>query len=144
MAPIRWQPDRSDTDRSDTDRGFPMPPMLTAIGRGLLGRCPSCGQSHLFNGFLKVRDRCQGCAAPLGLARADDAPPYLTILLVAHLLVPAMFIVDRTYTPDEWLMTAVFVPVAAALSLGLLRPIKGGVVGVMLKLNLLKAHLDEV
>ena len=139
MAPIRWQP-----DRSDTDRGFPMPPMLTAIGRGLLGRCPSCGQSHLFNGFLKVRDRCQGCAAPLGLARADDAPPYLTILLVAHLLVPAMFIVDRTYTPDEWLMTAIFVPVAAALSLGFLRPIKGGLVGVMLKLNLLKAHLDEV
>jgi uncharacterized protein (DUF983 family) len=129
---------------SDTDRGFPMPPMFTAIGRGLLGRCPSCGQSHLFNGFLKVRDACLACGAPLGLARADDVPPYLTILLVGHLMVPAMFIVDRAYTPDVWLMTTIFVPVAAALSLGLLRPIKGGVVGIMMKLNMLKTHLDEV
>jgi uncharacterized protein (DUF983 family) len=139
MAPIRWQP-----DRSDTDRGFPMPPMLTAIGRGLLGRCPSCGQSHLFNGFLKVRDACQNCGAPLGLARADDVPPYLTILVAAHLLVPTMFIVDRSFTPETWLMTAIFVPMAGILSIGLLRPIKGGVVGVMMKLNMLKAHLDEV
>lgn len=139
MAPIRWQP-----DRSDTERGFPMPPMSTAIGRGLLGRCPSCGKSHLFNGFLKVRDACESCGAPLGLARADDAPPYLTILIVAHLLVPGMFMVDRAYTPEVWLMTAIFVPAATALCLGLLRPIKGGVVGIMMKLNMLKASLDEV
>lgn len=121
-----------------------MPPMATAIGRGLNGRCPACGKSHLFNGFLKVRDACQSCGAPLGLARADDAPPYLTILLVAHLVVPAMFFVDRTYAPETWLMTAIFVPMAAIMSLALLRPIKGGVVGVMMKLNLLKASLDEV
>lgn len=139
MDPIRWQP-----DRSGQNNGWPMPPMSTAIGRGLLGRCPACGTSHLFNGFLKVRDACQACDAPLGLARADDAPPYLTILLTAHLLVPAMFIVDRTFSPETWLMTVIFVPLAAVLCLGLLRPIKGGVVGVMMKLNLLKAHLDEV
>jgi uncharacterized protein (DUF983 family) len=139
MAPIRWQP-----DRSDSERGFPMPPMATAIRWGFMGRCPSCGQSHLFNGFLKVRDACQACSAPLGLARADDAPPYLTILLVAHLVVPAMFIVDRAYTPDTWVMTSIFVPMSLALCLGLLRPIKGGVVGLMMKLNMLKAHLDEV
>ncbi len=121
-----------------------MPPMMTAIGRGLLGRCPACGKSYLFNGFLKVRDACQGCGAPLGLARADDAPPYFTILLVGHLMVPAMFFVDRAYTPEIWLMTAIFVPMAAILSVGLLRPIKGGTVGLMMKLNMLKAHLDDV
>jgi uncharacterized protein (DUF983 family) len=118
--------------------------MLTAIGRGLLGRCPSCGESHLFNGFLKVREACQACAAPLGLARADDAPPYFTILLVGHLLVPLMFIVDRAYTPEIWIMTAIFVPMAAIMSVGLLRPIKGGTVGLMMKLNMLKAHMDDV
>ncbi len=139
MSPIQWQP-----DRADTERGFSMPPMPTAIGRGLLGRCPSCGKSHIFNGFLKVRDACQGCNAPLGLARADDAPPYLTILIVAHLIVPAMYMVDRAYAPAVSWMTAIFVPMAAVLALGLLRPIKGGVVGVMMKLNLLKATLDEV
>ena len=139
MPSIQWQP-----DRSDKDRGWPMPPMMTAIGRGLLGRCPACGKSHLFNGFLKVRDACQSCRAPLGLARADDAPPYFTILLVGHLMLPAMFMVDRAYTPEIWLMTTIFVPLALVLSVGLLRPIKGGTVGLMMKLNMLKAHLDDV
>ncbi len=118
--------------------------MLTAIGRGLLGRCPACGNCHLFNGFLRVRPTCQGCGAPLGLARADDAPPYFTILLVGHLLIPTMFIVDRTYSPEIWAMMAIFVPMAGILSVGLLRPIKGGTVGLMMKLNLLKSHMDEV
>ncbi len=139
MEPIRWQP-----NRSDQQSGIPMPPMMTAIGRGLLGRCPSCGKSHIFNGYLKVRDACQGCGAPLGLARADDAPPYFTILLVGHVLIPAMFMVDRAFTPEIWLMTAIFVPLAAIMSVGLLRPIKGGTVGLMMKLNMLKASLDEV
>ena len=126
------------------DRGWPMPPMMTAIGRGLLGRCPACGQSRLFRGFLRVQPECQGCRAPLGLARAEDAPPYFTILLVGHVLVPAMFMVDRAYTPEAWLMMAIFVPLAALLSVGLLRPIKGGTVGLMMKLNLLKSHMDAV
>ena len=139
MAPIKWQP-----DRSDEARGWPMPPMLTAIGRGLLGRCPACGKSHLFNGFLRVRPACQGCEAPLGLARADDAPPYFTILIVGHIMVPLMFMVDRTYSPEIWAMTAIFVPMALFMSVGLLRPIKGGTVGLMMKLNLLKSHMDEV
>ena len=139
MAPIQWQP-----DRSDKDPGWPMPPMMTAIGRGLLGRCPSCGNCHLFNGFLRVRETCQGCNAPLGLARADDAPPYFTILLVGHLLVPAMFMVDRAWTPEIWVMTTIFVPLAAIVSVGLLRPIKGGTVGLMMKLNMLKEHMDSV
>ena len=51
---------------------------------------------------------------------------------------------DRAYTPEIWLMTAIFVPMALILSVGLLRPIKGGTVGLMMKLNMLKAHLDDV
>ena len=41
-------------------------------------------------------------------------------------------------------MTAIFVPLAAILSVGLLRPIKGGTVGLMMKLNMLKEHMDSV
>ena len=55
-----------------------------------------------------------------------------------------MFMVDRAFTPEIWLMTAIFVPLAAIMSVGLLRPIKGGTVGLMMKLNMLKASLDEV
>src|SRR5271168_4841647 len=82
MAPIRWQPDR----RPAPAPVWPVPPLATALGRGLMGRCPACGKTHLFNGFLRVVDVCAVCHAPLGSARADDAPPYFVILITAHIV----------------------------------------------------------
>ncbi len=35
-------------------------------------------------------------------------------------------------------MTAIFVPLTFVMALGLLRPVKGGTVGLMLTLNMLK------
>ena len=134
MAPIRWQ-----STRSPATEEWPHPPMMTAIGRGLMCRCPACGKTHLFNGFLTVVRECSNCGAPLGLARADDAPPYFTIFLTGHIIIPLMFIVDRMGEPPLWLMSAIFLPLTCALVLGLLRPIKGGTVGLMLTLNMLKS-----
>ena len=135
---IRWQPDRTPKLPS-----WPLPPLATAIGRGLLGRCPACGESHLFNGFLRVVPECRNCRAPLGLARADDAPPYFTILIVGHLIVPTMIVFQRMQDPPDWLTAAIFLPLTVLLSLGLIRPIKGGTVGLMLKLNMLKSDVHE-
>jgi len=138
MTPVPWQP-----DRSVKPNPWPHPPLTTAIARGLLGRCPACGKSHLFNGFLRVATACRVCAAPLGLARADDAPPYFTILVTGHVIVPLMYMVDRTGEPPLWLMSAIFLPMTALMALGLLRPIKGGTVGLMLTLNMLKSDPTE-
>lgn len=136
MNPTRWQP----VPAAATD--WPHPPIMTAIGRGLLGRCPGCGKSHLFNGFLTVVKECSNCRAPLGLARADDAPPYFTILLTGHIIVPLMFMVNRMGL-SLWAMSAIFLPLTLALTLGLLRPVKGGTVGLMLNLNMLKRDPTE-
>jgi len=103
-----------------------------------LGRCPACGKSHLFNGFLKVVANCGYCDAPLGLARADDAPPYFTIFVVGHIVVPLMMYVDRSHQPSTMTMAAIFLPMTLLLALTLLRPIKGGTVGLMVNLNMLK------
>jgi uncharacterized protein (DUF983 family) len=138
MTTIKWQP-----DRSVVSRPWPHPPMAVAIARGLLGRCPACGKSHIFNGFLRVVAECSNCGAPLGLARADDAPPYFTILITGHIIVPLLFIVDRMNQPPVWLMSAIFVPLTFFMALGLLRPIKGGTVGLMLTLDMLKSDPSE-
>jgi len=138
MTPTQWQP-----DRTVSPNPWPHPSMLVAIGRGLLGRCPGCGKSHLFNGFLRVVDECRNCGAPLGLARADDAPPYVTIMVTGHIVVPLMLIVDRMGEPPIWLMSAIFLPLTLIMSVGLLRPIKGGTVGVMLNLNMLKSDAGQ-
>ena len=138
MTPAPWQP-----DLSATSTPWPRPPMTTAIGRGLMGRCPACGKSHLFNGYLRVVAKCGNCAAPLGLARADDAPPYFTIFITGHIVVPLVFVVGRMGEPPVWLMSAIFLPLTCFVALGLLRPIKGGTVGLMLNLNMLKSNDTE-
>jgi len=40
------------------------------------------------------------------------------------------------------LMSAIFIPLTLFLALGLLRPVKGGTVGLMLNLNMLKSDLN--
>jgi uncharacterized protein (DUF983 family) len=138
MSPAPWQPERTAEVNS-----WPHPSMATAIGRGLMGRCPACGKTHLFNGFLRVVAECSNCGAPLGLARADDAPPYFTILITGHIVVPLMFVVDRMNDPPVWVLSAIFLPLTLIMALGLLRPIKGGTVGLMLNLNMLKNDPSE-
>jgi uncharacterized protein (DUF983 family) len=137
MAPIHWQPDR--TPRPPP---WPVPSLLTAIGRGLMGRCPVCAKGRLFDGFLRVVPECEHCHAPLGLARADDAPPYFTILIVGHIVIPLMLITQKLYDPSTWLLTAVFVPLTLVLSVGLLRPVKGATVGLMMAFNMLKSDVE--
>ncbi len=135
---MRWEP-----ARVPAPVAWPVPRLALALRRGLLCRCPACGQTRLFNGYLRVAAECPACHAPLGLARADDAPPYFTILLVGHLVVPLMFTVERTWHPALWLQSAIWLPLIALLSLLLLRPIKGATVGLMLVLGMLKSDVDE-
>jgi len=138
MAETRWQP-----DRSPAPRRWPMPPLGTTLARGLACRCPSCGKAPIFAGYLKVVPACASCGAPLGAARADDAPPYFTILIVGHIVVALMLVVQRAYDPSTLALSAVFVPLTIALSLLLLRPIKGATVGLMLYFNMVKPE-DEM
>ncbi len=53
-------------------------------------RCPHCGKGHLFRSYLKVADKCDVCGEELFHHRADDMPPYLSILIVGHLIVGVM------------------------------------------------------
>jgi uncharacterized protein (DUF983 family) len=137
MAHVSWQP-----KRETTPTGWPMPPLGTALGRGLLCRCPSCGQTPIFHGYITVVPACTNCGAPLGSARADDAPPYFTILVTGHIVIPLMLFMQRDYDPSTLTLSLVFVPLTIALVLGLLRPIKGATVGLMLRLNMMKPDTE--
>jgi uncharacterized protein (DUF983 family) len=137
MAPIRWQP-----DRTTPPSPWPVPSLLAAMSRGLRGRCPSCGKGRVFDGFLRVVTHCSNCQAPLGLARADDAPPYFTILIVGHIVIPAMLIMQRMSDPPTWLLSVIFIPLTLILAVGLLRPVKGATVGLMLAFNMLNPDAE--
>jgi uncharacterized protein (DUF983 family) len=79
-------------------------------------------------GYLKVNRSCTACGLDLGAFRADDAPPYFTILLVGHLVMPLMLWVEQAFHPPEWLQLLVWIPLALGLTLALLPRIKGAVI----------------
>jgi len=108
------------------------------IGRGLCNRCPNCGKGRVFNGYLTVVPQCSECGAELGRVRADDAPPYFTIFVVGHIVVPLLMWVDGAYAPSILTLSAIFLPLTLALCLLLIRPLKGGTVGLMYRLGFAK------
>ena len=112
--------------------------MPIAIWRGLRGRCPACGRGRLFARLLRVSTVCDECAAPLGLINADDAPPYFTVFIVAHIVIGAQVALDRMATLSVGTEMAIFLPGTLALVLVLIRPVKGATVGLMMKLGFMK------
>ena len=105
-------------------------PLWTAMNRGALGRCPHCGEGKLFIGFTKSVDKCSVCGEELYHHRADDLPAYLVIVIVGHIVLGAFMAVEATSTLSMWQHIAIWVPLTIVLSLVLLQPVKGAVIGL--------------
>ena len=123
----------------DAAREETAPPVSWAEGarRGLVGRCPACGQGRLFGRFLKVCDECPSCGAELHHHRADDLPPCLVILIVAHLVGWGILIAETRFEGVPlWLHLAVWPALTVILCLALLQPVKGAVVGLQYGLSM--------
>jgi uncharacterized protein (DUF983 family) len=101
-----------------------------AMLRGFAMKCPNCGQGHLFSRFLKVADHCEVCGEDFTPQRADDFPAYLVIIVVGHVVVPALLAVEMAYAPPAWLQLLIWLPVTLFGALGLLQPTKGAIVGL--------------
>jgi uncharacterized protein (DUF983 family) len=98
--------------------------------RGLLGRCPNCGEGRMFSAFLKAADVCPHCGEELYHHRADDFPAYCVILIVGHIVVTLALLTETEYAPPMWVQAAVWVPVTFGLALALLQPVKGAIVAI--------------
>ena len=90
----------------------------------------------MFRAFLKVADACPRCGEELFHQRADDFPAYLVILLVGHIIVPLVLAVETHFHPPEWVHLALWLPATLGLTLALIQPVKGAVVGLQWTLGL--------
>lgn len=102
---------------------------LDALWRGFRHRCPRCGTHGLLETFLRVRPHCTHCGLDTGAYRSDDAPPYFTIVIVGHLIVPSVLMVEKWLAPDLWIQAAIWVPLTLLLTLWLLPRVKGAFIG---------------
>jgi len=107
------------------------PSTQNALIRGALGRCPRCGQGRLLHHYLKIVDHCSACGEPYGHFRADDAAPWLTILVVGHLTVPVILLVEESVQLPLWQALSIYVPTILLLTLGLLPRCKGIILALL-------------
>ena len=104
--------------------------VLTAMVNGAKHKCPNCGKGRLFRSFLKTNHVCEVCNLEFHHHRADDAPPYFTIVIVGHFIVSGVLALEVALKPPLWVHMLLWLPLTIVFSLALLGPIKGAVVGL--------------
>lgn len=107
-----------------------------AMMRGYKQRCPACGEGGLYRAYLKVVDACPKCGEELHHHRADDAPPYFTMLVTGHVIIGGLLAVERIWAPDTWVHMAIWTPLLILLTLWLLPRVKGALVGLQWALRM--------
>jgi uncharacterized protein (DUF983 family) len=113
---------------------------MVGFKRGLVGRCPNCGEGHLFRGYLKVDPVCEPCGHQNGAYRADDGPAYFTVLIIGHLLIAPMLCFSFIWQANPLLVLSVTIPLVALATLLLLGFVKGAFIGVQWGMGALAAQ----
>jgi uncharacterized protein (DUF983 family) len=111
-------------------------PVFRSLWRGFRQRCPHCGEGRLFRTFLKPVATCSVCGEDLSHQRADDFPPYVTMVVVGHLLVPLLLAVQFTTDLSVTTHLAIWLPLTAVATITLLQPVKGAIIGLQWALRM--------
>lgn len=125
MPVIEWQ---SEAALEQANR--PKRPVPLALWRGFAGACPKCGGNGLFRAYLKPVDACRHCGEDMSHQRADDAPPYFTMVIVGHIVVPLMLFVAMRVELSNLTHLMIWLPLSLVMALALLQPIKGATIAL--------------
>lgn len=108
-------------------------PPLSPIGTGLGCKCPRCGRGSLFGGLLDVRDRCAHCDLDLSPHDTGDGATVFVILILGAVAVGLAIWLEAALEPPIWVHLIVWIPVITIMSIVLLRPFKGILIGMHYK-----------
>ena len=100
-------------------------PPQPVVSTGLAGRCPRCGEGKLFKGFLALGTKCEVCGLDFAFADSGDGPAVFVTLVGGAVVLGLALWTEFTFSPPIWVHVVVFVPLTLAVTLGLLRPLKG-------------------
>ena len=91
-----------------------------ALAAALGGNCPRCGTHSLYVGWLTFAPRCPACGLDFSSFNVGDGPAAFLIFIVGTITVVGALVVDGAFSPPWW-VHLVWIPVAAALTIGGLR-----------------------
>ncbi|WP_421780778.1 DUF983 domain-containing protein [Kiloniella litopenaei] len=110
--------------------------VFQALKRGIRKKCPNCGTGNIFRKYVTVNDECAHCHEELSHIRADDIPPYFTITIVGHIVVPGVMWTEQLYSPSLLTHVAIWPALTLVLTMAILPFVKGGVLGVLWALRM--------
>ncbi len=119
------------------------PARIHAIRAGLVCRCPNCAEGRLFEGFLKVVDRCAVCGFDFTRLNTGDGAAIFIMQIAGGLVVFSSLFVQIAYDPPIWAMLVVALPLVLGLSLGLMRPGKGVMIALQMRNRAGHASRDD-
>jgi uncharacterized protein (DUF983 family) len=91
----------------------------------LRGLCPRCAAPGLFAGVVSFAPKCRTCSLDYTQFNVGDGPAAFLIMIVGAIVTIAAIIVELKFGPPFWVHILLWVPVTAALVVGLLRIAKG-------------------
>ncbi len=106
------------------------PSAPSPVSTGLKGLCPRCGKGHVFEGYLKVRPKCEVCGLDLAFADTGDGPAFFVMSIVGIVVVALALWVEFAYSPPIWLHLVIWTALSIIMSLVLVRPLKGVLVNL--------------
>src|SRR3984885_10596369 len=112
-----------------------------SIAAGLACACPRCGRGELFDGFLKLRPRCEVCGLDYSFADAGDGPAVFIMFFAGAIVVGAALITEVLYQPPFWVHAVLWLPLIFILTLGPLRPMKGLMIALQYNQKAAEARL---
>ena len=92
-------------------------PAASAFG----GLCPRCGARTLFDGWVRFASRCRSCGLNYDRFNVGDGPAAFLIFIVGGVVVALAIWVELAFSPPFWVHPLLWIPLAAALTVGLLR-----------------------
>ena len=107
--------------------------IFLALFRSVRSKCPNCGIGHLYYKYLKLYKNCNNCSEELGCFRTDDFGPWLTIVIVGHIVVPLILYFEQEYAPALWLQASIWIPATLMLVLYFLPFSKGVCLAILWK-----------
>lgn len=117
------------TGTPENTAALPQRSIWQALRHGNKCHCPSCGEGSLFESFLKVAPHCSICGEELYHHRADDLPPYIVITIVGHIIATLILLVEMFSDMSTVTQMILWPALTLILSLVMMRPVKGAVVG---------------
>jgi uncharacterized protein (DUF983 family) len=107
------------------------------------GACPRCGKGALFRRGLVLRDRCGSCDLDFRFIDTGDGPAVFAIFLLGFLVLGLALIAEFKFGVPVWFHVVAWGLLTPLLAIGILRALKGLLIGLQYRNKAEQAQLAK-